>query len=265
MLTKKLPLLSFLSVIFSSSFLLADIGLETEEPMAIEEHVSIGSREFDPKEKELIHERRIKEHENENVQKQEPQEGQLFKRVSYKLESNHSPFILAPSYAEKPQFTKAAYTALPVSSHTLYSIADNDLSVELEDGSHFEISNSYTVRTWRPGDAISITPDYSWFSSYDYYIMNKTTNTYVKANLHIGPIAFGTFSNWIVDIDYFRGHVYLQNGMIWCVNPQDEHLLKHWAINDHIISGLENSMWSYYDHILINVNMDEYIRVKQYQ
>jgi hypothetical protein len=137
----------------------------------------------------------------------------------------------------------------------------------MEDGSHWEVSafDSYVLTHWRREDSLVITPNYNWLCSYDYYITNKSNNnTFVKANLYIGPLAFGPFSHWIVDIDYFGGHVYLENQMVWCVDPQDTPILKSWAINDHIIFGLYDSWFSSYDHILINVNMDDHVRVKQY-
>lgn len=174
-------------------------------------------------------------------------------------------WMLASPRTELPSFTRVAHS-YPINCHWLTSISDNNRSIELEDGSHWEISSSdaYTVRNWRREDSLVITPNYSWLSSYNYYITNKTTNTWVKANLYVGPLAHGPFSHWIVDIDYHGGHVYLENQMVWCVNPQDFGMLKEWSVNDHIIFGLYDSWFSPFDHILINVDMDNHIRVKQY-
>jgi hypothetical protein len=136
--------------------------------------------------------------------------------------------------------------------------------IDLEDGSRWEVSDSDVLRSWRREHSVVITPNYSWLSSWNYYITNKTNNTKVKANLKDGPLAFGPYSHWIVDVDYYGGHVYLENQMIWCVNPDDSSVLRGWSPNDHVIFGLYDSWFSPYDRILINVNMDNHIRVKQY-
>lgn len=256
MLKKRLMSLLALSLQLSTSLLLASTDNEIAETI-VEEHIKVGSRRLDTQKQEPIRERRTKEHEDECIQ-------QLTKTADFRSESTHSLFRLAPAYAEPSSFTTVGYN-LPVTSHSLATIADDDHSLELEDGSHWDVADVSILRAWQPGDRIVITPDYSWFSGYDYYLTNKTTNTYVKANLEIRPFTFGASSSWIVDIDHVGGgHIYLQNGLIWCVSPKDQHLIKHWAVNDPVILGLEDSIWPYYDHILINVNMDEYIRVKQY-
>jgi hypothetical protein len=245
-------------------FNLSIFGDETTENTEIsnENHVSVGSRELDPGKKERIKNRRAKEHEEESEEQIESL--QILRKANAKLSNASTPFMLAPrENMNKPSFSFAAY---PINCHWLVSIADNQRSVEFEDGSHWEIASSdaYILRSWRREDALVVTPNYSWFNSYDYYITNKNNNTYVKANLYIGPVAFGAYSHWIVDIDYLGGHVFLENKMIWCVDPQDSYVIKDWAVNDHIIFGVYDSWFSPYDHILINVNMDDHARVKQY-
>jgi len=89
-------------------------------------------------------------------------------------------------------------------------------------------------------------------------------NSYVKSNPYIGSLSFGPHSHWIVDIDYLSGHIYLENQTGWCVNSQDNDVLKEWSANDHVIFGLHDSWSSPYDYILINVNMDNHVRAKQY-
>lgn len=233
---------------------------ETGENTEVSEgHISVGSREFDPELREQIEKQRAYEHNAENAVNAQ----QTLRKASYKFSEASSPFQLAPrQLMNSPQITLAA--AYPINGHWLASIADNYRSIEIEDGSHWEIAtaDAFILRNWRRDDTLVITPNYNWFSSYDYYIVNKSRNTYVKANLYIGPIAFGQFSHWIVDM---RGdHIFLENQMIWSFHPDDGNIVKHWAINDHIILGVYESWLSPYDHILINVNMDNHVRVKQY-
>ncbi len=235
----------------------------TKEESTIESHVSVRSREIDPSQRELMRELRAKEQEEES----NPSEAaRMLQRTSLKLADSSHQFMLAPRAAmNRPQISLASY-AYPINCHWLVSIGDTARTIELEDGSHWEISSfdAYTLRNWRREDTLVITPNYSWFNSCDYYISNKSNNTFVRANLYVGPVTYGPFSHWIVNVDYLGGHIYLENQMIWCINPQDSYVIKDWAINDHIIMGLCDSWLSPFDHILINVNMDNHIRAKQY-
>ena len=192
---------------------------------------------------------------------------EIVRKVNNCLNNSTHPFVLAPCEMVRPQLCDNI-VSLPINCHWVTSFADNDLSFEIEDGSHWSISPSDVpiLRTWKRGDSIVITPNVGWFrNSYDYSITHRRDKTSVNADLFITPLAFGSYSHWIVDIDYYGGHVYLENHMVWCVDPQDSYKMKAWAINDHIVLGLYHSWFSSYDHILINASLEaEYIRVKQY-
>lgn len=152
------------------------------------------------------------------------------------------------------------------SYHRITTMSVYGDSVEIEDGSWWKIASndSSTVFSWRQGDSVVITPNNSFFSSYNYYITNEQTRTYVKANLNVGPIAFGQYSHWITSVDPVGGHVYLENNSCWCISNGDAHVFRDWAPNDAIIIGINDSWFSSYDHILINVNMNTYVRAKLY-
>ncbi len=241
------------------------------EGTVIEGHVSVRSRQSDPEERESTRDMRAKQQEKEETGSCASNE-QILHQASFKLANSSQQFMLAPRETiTRPQFSLASY-AYPINSHFLVSIADTYRSIEMEDGSHWEVSpfDSHMLGNWRRelslGIAVPlvITPNYCWLSSYDYYITNQSNNSFVKANLYVGPVAFGPLSHWIVNIDPFGGHVYLENQMVWCINPQDSSVLKNWAVNDHVIFGVYGSWFSSYDHILINVNMDNHVRAKQY-
>jgi hypothetical protein len=264
-MSKKFILPSLAALLLFNAYLPAEEMIVENEDVFIEGHVSIRSRETDPSKRELMRGLRAQQREEE-TENTRPETELTLRRASDKFTNSSHPFKLAPRETiTRPQLTLTA-NPFPINCHWLISISDNSRSLEMEDGSHWEVSASdaYLLRSWRREDSLIITPNYSWLSSYDYYITNKTNNTYIKANLYVGPLAFGPFSHWIIDIDYFGGHVYLENQMVWCVNSQDNYVLKDWAVNDHIIFGLYDSWFSPYDHILINVNMDDHIRVKQY-
>ncbi|MBS0604239.1 MAG: hypothetical protein JSS60_04285 [Verrucomicrobia bacterium] len=264
MLSKKLILPSLATLLLFNGHLIAEETTEEKTEASIDGHVSVRSREMDPAKRERMQNLRAQQRDDEESDGKADAQHAL-RRARNKMTTSGSQFMLAPRHMARPQLTLAAY-AFPINCHWLTSIADNNRSLELEDGSHWEVSPSdaYILRNWRREDSLVITPNYSWLSGYDYFITNKSTNSYVKANLYVGPVAFGPYSHWIVDIDYFGGHVFLENQMIWCINPQDSYVLKDWAVNDHVIFGLYDSWFSPYDHILINVNMDDHIRVKQY-
>jgi hypothetical protein len=263
---KQLILPSLAALLFLSNSLRAEEAVEENisTEASIEGHVPVRSRSMDPDKREQMREIRAKQSSDEQSGDR-TDAVKAIRRASNRMNGTQNEFKLASARVDRPQFIQAAY-AFPINCHWLTSIADSSRSLELEDGSHWEVSPSdaFTLRYWRREDSLVITPNYSWLSSYDYYITNKSTNSYVKANLIVGPLQNGPYSHWIVDIDYYGGHVYLENQMIWCVNVQDNYLLKDWAVNDHVIFGLYDSWFSPFDHILINVNMDNHLRVKQY-
>jgi hypothetical protein len=202
---------------------------------------------------------------NGHVSAEETEPVSVRKASNTLTSSSESQFMLAPRQTTSLPLARVSY-AFPPSWHCLINIGSNGHSLELEDGSHWEISpmDVYTLLQWRKNDALVITPNYSWLSSYGYYVTNKTRSSYVQANLRIGSLAYGPYAHWIIDIDSNGGHVFLENQMIWCISPEDRYILKNWAVNDHVILGLSDCWLSPFDHILINVNMDNYIRVKQY-
>lgn len=268
MVYKKLLLPTLATVLFFNGYLTADEIAQESTETSIEGHIPVREREMDSEKREQMLRSRTAQSDEEMNEQAETQ--LPVKNANHRIRASQSPFMLAPRQMTNPGVTLAAayggaYT-FPINCHWLTSIADSARSFELEDGSHWEVApaDAYVLRNWRREDSLVITPNSSWLSSYDYYVTNKTNNSYVKANLFVGPMAFGPYSHWIVDVDYFGGHVYLENQMVWCVNPQDNYVLKDWAVNDHIIFGLYDSWFSPFNHILINVNMDNYVHVKQY-
>ena len=170
---------------------------------------------------------------------------------------------LAPSLSN---YSMPSSNNYPVNSHWLVSISDTEETVELEDGSHWDVSyaDRYTLSTWRPYDRVVIAPNYDWFSSKNYYIINKNAKNRIRANLYLNPIEYGEFSHWIVAIDHVAGYVTLENGMVWCVHHKDSYVFREWEVNDHIILGITDNCFASCKHILINANMDSYVRADQY-
>lgn len=261
--TKKFLLSSLMTLSMLTSLVQADDSHLNSDETYVQDHVSVRSRNSDPKKREQIQQQRAIENLDDATEEQSLPE--QFERAHAKIANHQSQFAFAPRKMESAPFSLTA-AAYPINCHWIEGLADRGHSIELEDGSHWDISPSdrSTIRTWKNHDHIVITPNYSWFSSYDYYLTNKSNNSYVKANLWIGPLAYGPRSHWIVDIDYFSGHLFLENQMVWCIDPRDGYILREWALNDHVIFGVNPTLFAKHDHILINVNRDEHVRAKQY-
>lgn len=185
-----------------------------------------------------------------------------------------SSFCLAT--ATDAKFTTASF---PLSCHWMISKSADLLRVQLEDGSVWEISSrdTSTLDNWRTDDPLFVSPASSWFFSQNYYITNRTDDSYVRANLVEGPTTYGPYSHWItgVDIDVERSpadrkpdaFIYLENQTVWCVDPNDVTILSdrkggsEWGPNDPVIIIL--SKRSKYDHILIDTTTGTQVHVKQ--
>ncbi len=246
----------------TTSALSADVEDNLKEiPPITEEHVPVRSRDLDPEKREVINRQRAIDSEREDA---ENAHSGLYRRASLNVDQHSAQFRIAPSTTERPQFQLTA--SYPTSCHWLTSISDTGRTIEMEDGSHWEVTSSdqYVLNYWRRSDSLVISPNYNWFTSGDYYITNKSNNTYVKANLYIGPMAFGQYSHWIVAIDHVSGHFTLENGVTWCTYGKDSYVFREWEVNDHIVLGTYDNWVHSYDHILINVNMDTHVRARQY-
>ena len=227
----------------------------TEEDLSVEEHVPVRARYMNPEKREVMSRLRANEKNQDNQQEKEP--SPLYRNAKLTANSDQSQFCLASCLVQGSYFTNC---------HWLIGVSDIGRTIEMEDASHWEIvgADQYTLSYWRKNDTLVITPNYDWFSSGDYFITNRNNNTYVRANLYVGPTAFGQYSHWIIAIDHVSGHVTLENGTVWCVYGSDSYLFREWEVNDHVILGLHDSWFNSFDHILINVNMDTHVRAKQY-
>src|SRR5579872_89653 len=136
MVYKKLILPSLATLLLFNTSLCAD-ETPSDEDVIIEEHVDVRSRETNLKKREFMRDLRSKQRDEEEMP---VEESRLLRRASAKLSESSRQFQFAPRKSERLQINLASY--YPVNSHWLTSIADNSLSIELEDGSHWEVSTS---------------------------------------------------------------------------------------------------------------------------
>lgn len=147
--------------------------------------------------------------------------------------------------------------------HWVNEIIDFGNFIELEDGSRWTVAPTsvYKAVHWGAYDHMVITPNHHWLPSCAYCITNPATGSYVEADLYLHPIPFGPYTHWVVALDKYAGHVFLEDGSSWKVSYDDRSLFEKWEINNFIIIGENNSWFSSYEHILINVNAKHHIRV----
>jgi hypothetical protein len=168
----------------------------------------------------------------------------------------------------------------PLEIHGKRNIVLNGEAIELEDGSQWKVSDPKAIETWTPYDQIVITPilaPWSWnpFSySYSYFLNNITTGTYVKATLHEGafksdfynPSEPNPYRHVVVDCFFAAKRVYLDKDLVYQISPDDMAIFEDFAANDAVIIGVNDSlrsMLSEYNSVLINVNMNIYVRAKR--
>lgn len=167
--------------------------------------------------------------------------------------------VLAPCVAPFDPYPPVYY---PISTHWLAGVSVLGDSVELEDGSVWQISR-YDHREaldWLSSDPLTITQNRRWFSSCEYKIVNQTSGASVEANLLLGPVKDNLHTLYITAIDLHYGVCTLMNRsgheMHWQVAPSDLVIFQNWCLNDAVIVG-QNSGWeSSYEGLLINVNMN---------
>lgn len=175
--------------------------------------------------------------------------------------------------------TQSTISGFPLSCHWMMSKSSDLLRLQLEDESVWEISSRdrSTLDSWRSDDPLFISPSNSWFFSENYYITNRTNDSYVRANLVEGPKPYRPYSHWITGIDVPTEQpltnqpadtlIYLENQTVWHVDPQDVHILterknsSQWGTNDPVIIILSKN--SKFDHILINFLAGTQIHVRQ--
>lgn len=155
----------------------------------------------------------------------------------------------------------------------LAQILGSGETIEMEDGTQWRVvpADSYKTKYWRIGQRLVICPNDGYFSSSSgtYYITNKKTGSYVRADLSRGPALAGKYSQWIEGIDFVKGHIFLKSdthkkGTSWIVSSSDQNIFKDWRQSDYVIVGVNSSWISSYDTILINTLENKYIRVQQY-
>lgn len=135
--------------------------------------------------------------------------------------------------------------------------------VELEDESQWKVASYDVYRTlkWLTGDMIAVFPNTSWFSAYDYRIVNRNTGESVDASLIRGPLYSSVYTKFVSGVDSYYDNVYLTDGTRWKVSSSDHYKLSKWLVSDVVIIGMNDGFFSAssFPAILINVNLNEFV------
>ena len=166
---------------------------------------------------------------------------------------------------EKAGFYLADNVYYPPSCHSIFAMSVLADSLEIEDGSVWQIDyyDGYLVRNWYANDPVTITQNRRWFSSFQFRITNLNTGVSVAANLSQGPLLDGEYSRQIAEFNP-GGEIILTDESRWAVSSGDISLLQEWAHGDYIIIGVNSGWDSSCPFILINSNMNNFVRVKQF-
>jgi hypothetical protein len=179
------------------------------------------------------------------------------------------PFSLCPQNQEEGcgfLFDRYPPVYYPSAVHWLIAVSGIGDSVELEDGSVWKINShdGYKAVQWLSSDPLTITQNHRWFSRYSYRIVNQNTGSSLEANLYLGPIRNGEHTRYIEAIDLAQGALLLSDRTHWEVSYLDLAEFRNWAHGDAVIIGINSGWDSHSESLLINVNMNNFIRVKQF-
>lgn len=154
------------------------------------------------------------------------------------------------SNASNPTTTHAG------SYHYFLSIGPSGDVIEMDDQSVWSISSSDRQKSldWLTSDILTIRPNHSWFSSYNYRIKNQSTGASVACNLSLNPILSNPHTHWITAI--YGTRIVLEDGSIWSMSAWDDKIIRKWLVNDVVIIG-SNDGWfrSSNPNILINTTL----------
>lgn len=161
---------------------------------------------------------------------------------------------------------KIPYVLHPASCQTasfFYSENFNCMMAELTDGSTWFVDpDEYAaLSNWNPMAPVIITQNHAWRwrSPYDFRLTNQWTGQSVGINIDLGPISpvYACFyTHWIVDIDYYKNIVYLEDGSKWHMSIFDSSTISQWVPGDIVIIGVNDGwLFAYNPNMLINVAM----------
>lgn len=158
----------------------------------------------------------------------------------------------------------------PVYYHTIKTVGHSGKTIEIEDGSIWEVEGGYNTEMiyWKRGDTLLISPNHS-FDGSRFYITNTQRNIYVSADITMAPKRNQKETFIVHAVDYYKREIQTRNsqGLVyrWKVHNRDVRFLNEWRPGQAVIFGANDwwlsSWFSSCKSIMLNIEMNEYIRV----
>jgi hypothetical protein len=174
---------------------------------------------------------------------------------------------------EKPKEASSSFYSnaypmayFPLGMHCLLSVSAAGYSLDIEDGSRWQISptDAPKLASWGSQDPLIITQNHNWFSNYNYRIINHATGSTLYANLANGPIKNGPYTHYIQSVNSCTGEIVLNDLTSWQVSFLDQASIYDWYINDAVIIGYNSGWDTDCQGLLINVTKKDHVRAAQF-
>ncbi len=155
------------------------------------------------------------------------------------------------------------YTSHPGIFYYPIAVTPSGDEVTLMDGSVWKIRgwDRDQTRGWLATDEIILMPNTSFFSFYDYRLVNRQTGVEVEANMVLKPYLNAAYSFQITGFNDNYNYIYLSDGSVWSISPYDSSIYYDWMVGDIILIGA-NTGWdsNVRPNVLINATHQTYIR-----
>ncbi len=140
--------------------------------------------------------------------------------------------VLSPGL-ETILFNHYPVESLPNASYNLVKIHPELESIELDDGSLWSLSlyDYPKIRDWSENQAVCITQNTRWFTSYPYRLVNRRNGAFVEVKLLEQPLQGGEKTHYISMLDVANSSIVLSNGSLWKINPKDMPIVKKWDVS----------------------------------
>jgi hypothetical protein len=153
-----------------------------------------------------------------------------------------------------------------IPQHFIKGINHEQYVIITEDGAQWRIRglcHPFLFYYWLINDPITIQPSTKYFD-YPYQLKNERTGGRLSVELIVGPELYSPYAICITEYNMDAKKVCLSNNSSWMIADADMAIFQDWQTNDQIIIGSSNSWFSSYDAILINPQMNNFVRAKTY-
>ena len=152
-----------------------------------------------------------------------------------------------------------------VSTHKITTVAEEEKTIELSDGSLWNVSlfDRYKVKNWSSNHRILLTQNPRWFSKSIYRLINQDTGSTVDVSLVDGPWIDAANSLKIKNLDLSAQKIELSDGTFLEICDSDQNFLSTWKIDDFIILGFNSGSEKHHETLVLNVRANNHTQAKK--